>query len=162
HQVVNMMQIGAHGLYISMFDELNEATQIIPTAEDASMNPAGSSFITWDADGVHCSADFYLRLTGDAGRMFRGEIPFQTNHSTPFVLPPAIPFAPTNLTAQSGNAQVLLTWDASEQAASYLVRRATSSGGPYITLATNIGLVSYTDTGLINNTPYFYVVRAVN
>src|SRR6185369_7917940 len=124
--------------------------------------PAGSSFITWDADGVHCSADFYLRLTRDAGRMFKGQIPFQTTHSTPFVLPPAIPPAPTNLTAESGNSQVRLTWAASAQAASYTVRRAMASGGPYTTVATNIGLLSYTDTGLSNNTTYFYVVRAVN
>jgi len=162
HQVVNMMQIGAQGLYISMYDEFNEATQIIPTAEDASMNPAGSSFITWDADGVHCSADFYLRLTGDAGRMFKGQIPFQTTHSTPFVLPPVIPPAPTNLTAEAGNSQVRLTWAASAQAASYSIGRAMVSGGPYTTVTTNIGLLSYTDTGLTNDTVYFYVVRAVN
>ena len=162
HQVVNMMQIGAHGLYISMYDEFNEATQLIPTAEDASMNPAGSSFITWDADGVHCSADFYLRLTRNAGRMFKHLIPFQATHSTPFVLPPMIPPAPTNLTAEPGNSQVRLTWTASPQASSYIVRRAMVSGGPYTTVATNIGLLSYVDTGLANDTSWFYVVRAVN
>jgi hypothetical protein len=162
HQVVNMMQIGAHGLYISMYDEFNEATQLIPTAEDASMNPAGSSFITWDADGVRCSADFYLRLTRNAGRMFRGQAPFQATHSTPFVLPPIIPPAPTNVTAEAGNAQVRLTWTAAPQASSYTVRRATGSGGPYTTIATNIGLLSFIDTGLTNNTAYFYVVSAVN
>ena len=162
HQVVNMMQIGAQGLYISMYDEFNEGTQIIPTAEDASMTPAGSRFINWDADGVHCSADFYLRLTGDIARMFRGETPFQTNHSTPFVLPPAVPPAPTNLAVQPGNAQVTLTWDASKQASSYTVQRAIVSGGPYTTIATNIGILSYTDAGLINDKPYYYIVRAVN
>ena len=161
-QVVNMMQIGSHGLYISMYDEFNEATQLLPTAEDASMNPAGTSFITWDQDGVHCSADFYLRLTRDAGRMFKHQTPFQSTHSTPYVLSPVIPPAPTNLVAQVGNAQVRLVWNASAQAQSYLVRRALKSGGPYTTVATNIGLLSYTDTGLTNGIPYFYVVRAVN
>ncbi len=162
HQVVNMMQIGAQGLYISMYDEFNEGTQIIPTAEDASMNPAGTSLITWDADGVHCSSDFYLRLTGDAARMFRGETPFHTTHSTPYVLPPAVPSVPTNLAVQPGNAQITLTWDSSEQASSYTVQRATNSGGPYITIATNIGLLSYIDSELTNDKPYFYVVKAVN
>jgi len=162
HQVVNMMQIGSHGLYVSMYDEFNEATQLIPTAEDASMTPLGSSFINWDADGVHCSADFYLRLMRDAGRMFKGQVPFHATHTTPFVLPPVIPSAPTNLAAESGNSQVRLTWAASAQAASYTVRRATVSGGPYTTAATNVGFVSYIDTGLVNDTIYYYTVRAVN
>ena len=96
-----------------MYDEFNEATQLIPTAEDPPMNPAGKSFITWDQDGVHCSADFYLRLTRNAGRMFKGQIPFQATHSTPYVLPPVIPPAPTNVVAQVGNAQVRFVWNAS-------------------------------------------------
>src|SRR5258708_8384478 len=129
-----------------MYDEFNEGAQMNPSAEDASMNRVGSFFITWDADGVHCSADFYLRLTGDAGRMFKGQIPFQTTHSTPFVLPPIIPPAPTNLTAEPGNSQVRLTWAASVQAASYTVMRPNSSPGPSTTPAPNLPLLHYTNT----------------
>lgn len=73
-QFYNMIRVGAQGLYISMFDEYNEGNQIAKTAENASFIPAGSSFVTLDEDGVVCSADYYLRLTGDGGKMLKGQI----------------------------------------------------------------------------------------
>jgi len=57
-----------------MFDEYNEANQIAKTAEDQSMVPAGAGFVTLDEDGTACSSDYYLRLSGDGAKMFRGEI----------------------------------------------------------------------------------------
>ncbi|SFD47038.1 hypothetical protein SAMN05518672_10275 [Chitinophaga sp. CF118] len=73
-QFYNMIRLGCQGIYISMFDEYNEGNQIAKTAENAAMIPAGSSFLTLDEDGVVCSADYYLRLTGDGGKMLKGEI----------------------------------------------------------------------------------------
>ncbi|MDP4210694.1 MAG: glycoside hydrolase family 71/99-like protein [Bacteroidota bacterium] len=75
---------GVNSVYISMFDEAQEATQIFKTAEDASMIPAGNYFLTLDADGVPCSSDFYLRLTNEGGKMIKGLIPYQETHSTPY------------------------------------------------------------------------------
>ncbi|MBA3569685.1 MAG: fibronectin type III domain-containing protein, partial [Pyrinomonadaceae bacterium] len=59
-------------------------------------------------------------------------------------------------------AQVSLSWASSAGATSYNIKRATTSGGPYATIATGITATSYTDTGLTNGTTYFYVVSAVN
>ncbi|MEZ2444922.1 lectin [Chitinophaga sp. RCC_12] len=73
-QFYNMVRVGAQGIYISMFDEYNEGNQIAKTAENASFIPAGSNFVTLDEDGVVCSADYYLRLTGDGGKMLKGQI----------------------------------------------------------------------------------------
>lgn len=88
-QFANMIGIGSDGLYISMFDEYNEGNQIAPTAEDASMSPTGTSlFFTLDEDGVHCSSDYYLRLTSDGGKMLRREIPLTFKRPTP-PMPPA-------------------------------------------------------------------------
>ncbi len=42
------------------------------------------------------------------------------------------------------------------------VRRSTTSGGPYTTITNNVVGTSFTDTGLANGTPYFYVVSATN
>jgi hypothetical protein len=73
-QFYNMVRAGAQGIYISMYDEFNEGNQIMKTAENASQVPAGSGIYALDEDGTVCSADYYLRLTGDGGRMLKGQI----------------------------------------------------------------------------------------
>jgi fibronectin type 3 domain-containing protein len=71
------------------------------------------------------------------------------------------PAAPTGLAATPGNNQVGLTWNASTGATSYNVKRSTTSGGPYTTIASPT-TTSFTDTTAVNGTTYFYVVSAVN
>ena len=68
---------------------------------------------------------------------------------------------PLGLTAVSSNAQATVSWTAVSGATSYNLKRATVSGGPYTTIATGITGTSYTDTGLVNNATYYYVVSAV-
>ncbi|MET7403563.1 lectin [Dactylosporangium sp. NPDC005572] len=71
--IYNMTRLGAQGLYVSMFDEFNEGNQIAKTAENASMQPVNFGFRALDEDGVACSSDYYLRITADGGRMFKGQ-----------------------------------------------------------------------------------------
>jgi hypothetical protein len=72
-----------------------------------------------------------------------------------------LPAPPTGLTAVAGDAQVALSWTASTGAASYHVKRSTSSTGPFTQVAAPTG-TTYTDTGLNDGTVYYYVVTAVN
>ena len=83
HQFANMIDIGSDGIYISMFDEFNEGNQIAKTAATSASIPAGSSFRSLDEDGTACSADYYLRLTGDGGKMLKGQIPLTFTRPTP-------------------------------------------------------------------------------
>ncbi len=77
--------------------------------------------------------------------------------ATPFGPPPV----PTGLTATGGaNAQVPLFWNPSYSATNYNLKRATVSGGPYITIA-NLRVTNYTDIGVNNGTTYYYVVSSV-
>ncbi|MFI7277964.1 xylosidase [Streptomyces sp. NPDC049879] len=85
-QFYNMVRVGAQGIYISMFDEYNEGNQIAKTAENASQVPAGSGILALDEDGTACSSDYYLRLTGDGGRMLKGQIPLTATRPTRPVL----------------------------------------------------------------------------
>jgi autotransporter-associated beta strand protein len=71
-----------------------------------------------------------------------------------------VPVAPTNLTATPGNAQVVLNWTASTGATSYVVKEATTSGGPYTVLNSDVTTATYTASGLGNGTTYYYVVAA--
>ena len=75
--------------------------------------------------------------------------------------PVTIPPAPASLQATAGNAQVTLTWTASTSATSYNVKRSTTTDGPY-TKVSSPTTTTFTDTGLSNGTPYFYVVTAAN
>jgi fibronectin type 3 domain-containing protein len=79
--------------------------------------------------------------------------------ATPVAPPP--PAVPTGLVATAGNAQVMLTWNASSGAASYNVKRSTTSGSGYQTVGSP-RTTSFTNTGLTNGTPYYYVVTAID
>jgi carboxypeptidase T len=74
----------------------------------------------------------------------------------------AVPGAPGGLAATPGNGQVGLTWTAASGATAYRIHRGTASGGPYATIQSNVTVTSFTDTGLTNGTPYYYVVTATN
>ena len=59
--------------------------------------------------------------------------------------------------------QITLSWTGSAYAESYNVKRSTTSGGPYTTLATVDGdSLFYVDPGLTVDTTYYYVVSANN
>lgn len=69
--------------------------------------------------------------------------------------------APTNLTATAGDQQVVLSWNGVPAATSYHVKRSTTNGGPYLTIASPT-TTNFTDTGVVNGTTYYYVVSQVN
>jgi hypothetical protein len=70
--------------------------------------------------------------------------------------------APTNLTASSGNNRVTLSWTSGAVGITgYAVKRSTTSGGPYTSIATLFG-TAYADNSVLNGTTYYYVVSAMN
>jgi hypothetical protein len=72
------------------------------------------------------------------------------------------PPAPSGLAATAGKKKVSLSWTAAAGATSYNVKRSTTSGGPYATIASGVTATSYTNTGLRSGTTYHYVVSALN
>ena len=72
------------------------------------------------------------------------------------------PKAPSNLIATAGDSQVALSWNTVTAATSYNVKRSTTAGGPYTTIATNVTGTSYLDTTVTNGTTYYYVITAVD
>jgi glucuronoarabinoxylan endo-1,4-beta-xylanase len=71
------------------------------------------------------------------------------------------PIAPTSAAAVAGDAQVVLSWTAVSGATGYYANRSTSAGGPYTRLSATT-TASFTDTGLVNGTTYYYVITAYN
>jgi hypothetical protein len=72
-QVIANKKAGADMLYIAMFDEVDEGTAIFKCTNNPPTSD-GSKFLTLDG----LPTDFYLRLAGEAGKLFRGEIPLST------------------------------------------------------------------------------------
>ncbi|NMO51608.1 xylosidase [Actinoplanes sp. TBRC 11911] len=103
----NMIRLGAQGLYVSMFDEFNEGNQIAKTAETAGSVPVGSGVRALDEDGTFCSSDYYLRITGDGGRMLKGQIPLTASRPTqPSLVPVVSDLARGRATSESSHTQV--------------------------------------------------------
>jgi hypothetical protein len=83
--------------------------------------------------------------------------------------PVTVPGAPAGLTASAGNARVSLSWkapgsDGGTGISGYEIYRGTSPGGES-SAPVNASLVtgtSYTVTGLVNGTTYYFTVAAVN
>ena len=67
-QAVEAKKAGASSLYIAMFDEIDEGTAIMKCG---GRTPAGKSPF---ADLSDVPSDHYLWLSGQAGRLLRGEI----------------------------------------------------------------------------------------
>lgn len=68
-QAIAAKRAGADTIYIAMFDELDEGTQIFKASNNP---PVGESrFLTYEPH----EPDYYLRLTGAIGQLMRGEIP---------------------------------------------------------------------------------------
>jgi hypothetical protein len=147
---------GVVSVYISMFDEMNEATGILNTAEDSGSIPAGNYFLTNDADGTHTTSDFYLRLTADGGKMIKGTLAFTSTVPTPVVLTAPTSLTPSVVTTTS----VKIDWSGVTDSPCYNVKRATVSGGPYTTVAAGVTGGTYTNTGLTHGTTYYYVVSS--
>ncbi len=74
-----------------------------------------------------------------------------------------LPANPTGLITTAGSSgQIQLSWTASADASSYTIERASTSGGPYTTIAAGLTETAYVDLGLESNATYYYVISAVN
>jgi hypothetical protein len=113
--------------------------------------------------GTH-SVTFYtgdgvqrLRVAGAVGANDGMEIPEDTRFTFEIAT-----IGATSIDAQPGYGHVSLSWMPSEleTIAGYNLYRATQSGGPYTRLnSTILTGGTYTDTNVVNGTPYYYVLR---
>jgi hypothetical protein len=67
---------------------------------------------------------------------------------------------PANLIVAAGDAKDILEWTPSHNL-TYNIKRSTTSGGPYTTIA-HVGTTRFTDTTVSNGTIYYYVVASVD
>lgn len=102
------------------------------TAHTVSIVFPANSVLAYSLDAIDIDADGYL------------------------VLPISV-----NLTAVADNSRVILNWDTVSGATGYNVKRSTTAGGPYTTIASNVSGTSYVDNDVVNGTNYYYIVTAI-
>lgn len=73
-----------------------------------------------------------------------------------------VPAAPSGLTATVSGSSIQLSWSNVSVATGYNIKRTTTNGGPYLTIATNVATTSYGDSNVSPWTTYYYVVSGVN
>jgi hypothetical protein len=73
-QFYNAMDAGCNMVYVAMYDEVDEGTAIFKLVENDEQLPTTGRLIPLDYDGYELPSDWYLRLTGEATKMLRGEI----------------------------------------------------------------------------------------
>lgn len=105
--------------------------------------------------GIHQLGDFFPGYI-DEFRVSKG-IARWTSDFTPGESTPA----PTNLVATAGDTKITLSWSAVSGATGYNVKRSTTAGGPYTTIASNVTGTSYEDDNVVNGTTYYYVVTVI-
>jgi chitodextrinase len=164
-QFYNMVRAGVQGIYISMFDEYNEGNQIAKTAETQAWVPTNSGFLALDEDGTACSSDYYLRLTGDGGRMLKGQLALTPTRPTQPVVPnggdTTPPATPGGLTVTGHTSDsVSLSWNTATDnvgVSGYRILQVSSSTS--IQVGTT-GSTSFAVTGLGASTAYAFDVVA--
>ncbi|AIQ31265.1 hypothetical protein P40081_26195 [Paenibacillus sp. FSL P4-0081] len=70
--------------------------------------------------------------------------------------------SPLDLSAAAAIEKIDLSWTAVTNATSYNVKRSTTTGGLYETIASNVTNATYTDINVTSDVKYYYVVTAVN
>ena len=77
HQAYNAIGAGARGVFVAMFDEVDEGTAIYKLAPTRADLPVQGAFLALDADGEILPSDWYLQVTAQISRMLRGELPLE-------------------------------------------------------------------------------------
>jgi regulation of enolase protein 1 (concanavalin A-like superfamily) len=129
----------------------------------------------YSPDGVSWAAEVQGRYAGFTGKAYIGLAVCSNADGTPMtatfsnvsvtgggggmVTPPE---APHSVYSFGGNNQVQVRWLSSFGAETYTLKRSSSAGGPYTTIAANLSGNSYLDNNAMNGQTYYYTVCAVN
>jgi hypothetical protein len=68
-----LAQQGVGGTYLAMFDELDEATAMVPAVTQYSQLPEGAEGVYLDIDGCQLASDAYTKMIGEIAQSFSSQ-----------------------------------------------------------------------------------------
>lgn len=158
-------------LVVGEFGNTFQGQTVAATAIMSLSQQYGIGYMAWSWSGnggADASLDMVngfngasLTAWGDLAFNGANGITATSKRASIFTGGPTLPGAPAP-TATAGDASVALSWPAVSGATSYDVARGLSYGGPFTNITTALTGTSYRDSGLTNNTTYFYQVSARN
>jgi hypothetical protein len=112
---------------------------------------------------VKTPAEFISGVDLVSGKTLSAPVVIPPGKTVVFYLPKASspnppPSSPLVFTGKSNEDEVDLNWDPSAGAKTYNVKRSTSRGGPYETIAHKLTDLSYADKFVSHGTTYYYVL----
>jgi hypothetical protein len=140
---------------LEIFTTTISATTRMPTLMD---DVQYRESVAWQNVGYNqpTATSFYLGSIESTGTQFP---PIPTPKV--YLAGVAAPGAPSSLLASPISInEVDLNWGTVAGASSYIIRRSTTPGGPYTTIADGIAGTSFADTSTFGATNYYYVVSA--
>ncbi len=159
--------ISASQINLTWSDSSHEDGYKIERSQDGTnftyLGPVGSNVTSYSSTNLAANTTYYYRIYAynSDGTSGFSEIVSQTTQAAPLATPPA---APTSLTASAvSKTQVNLSWtDRSGNEDGFIVER--SLNGTSFAEAGRVGanVRTFSNTGLIGNTLYYYRVRAYN
>jgi rhamnogalacturonan endolyase len=128
----------------------------VGTNNNMTLSPALLGSTTQSYIGKSQYSDPYLNALVDDFRIYNGAL--TAGEVATLLTPLAVP---SGIAATVGDAQVTLNWNSVANATSYQIFRSLTNGGPYTQVAVAT-MNNFTNTGLLNGTNYFLVVKAAN
>jgi hypothetical protein len=139
---------GSTNKYLAVFNANGNTTNISVNLFSMGFTNACAIRSLWDqADLGSFSGTFSPSIPSHRGALYR-------------LSGPAIP-VPWITNAVAGSNRVTLSWEGIAAASSYSVKRATTEAGAYLTIATGVTNVAFSDLTAQNGTTYYYAVSVI-
>lgn len=131
---------------------------LVGTASNMTLRPSSLGLTNQNYLGRSQWPDPYFNGSLDDLRIYSKALTQQ--ELTEVAVP--IPEAPISLTAIPDDGKVTLSWPIGNMATSYIVKRATSLGGQFTIVASDVTGASFVDSLVSNGTTYHYIVTSAN
>ncbi|HYD83315.1 MAG TPA: chitobiase/beta-hexosaminidase C-terminal domain-containing protein, partial [Opitutus sp.] len=118
---------------------------------------AGVATTNFSDNNVMNTTTYYYVVTGV--NLYGASDDSNEASATPQGLPPE---PSESISAAPADGHVVVSWSPAAKTDAYTLKRATTAGGPYTTVAADLITTVFADVGLTNGTTYYYVVSGTN